>query len=106
MGLSEDTLPDAPWDGKTSTPDPVTASTPALDWSASSLVGLKRQSRSAQMLGREGGVESSRQRSGTPRETLCMRWSGLSRSMAAPSEGRVDVSVGAANCGVYWYAFW
>ena len=72
MGLSEDTLPDAPLDSENSAPDPVAASTPALDWSASSLVGLKRQTNEDRhgrrralfavadgMGGRKGGAEAA-----------------------------------------------
>ena len=72
MGLSEDTLPDAPRTSGSSAPDPVTASKPALDWSGSSLVGLKRQTNEDRyghqgalfavadgMGGRKGGAEAA-----------------------------------------------
>lgn len=72
MRLSEDTLPDAPRPDEPPAPEPVTASTPALDWSASSLVGLKRQTNEDRyghegalfavadgMGGRKGGAEAA-----------------------------------------------
>ncbi len=55
MGPSEDTLPDMPPMDESSASGPVAASTPVLDWGASSRVGLKRQT-NEDRYGHKGGV--------------------------------------------------